>query len=617
MKSIQRILFSILIFTCISQNGIARQNDQADANNQNQLNIQLANEYYHQGEIDKAQDLYQQLIKRTSNIPFIHNNYYKLLTTTDQFDEAEKYMKKVLSRYRGNNLYGIDLALLYKMQDENEKYQKQIDVLIKNTGESNNRMVGLAQNFIRKGIAEEALQLYLKARKNSRRPYTHAIQLANIYRIVGNKDSMIDEYLNFAKENPQRISYVKNVLQNTLDEEEEFDQLEFKLIDLVQDKPDEPIYPELLIWVYLQRKDFTSAFVQARAFDKRINGEGAEIINIGSIALSNQAYEASVKIFDYIVDNYPNSPNYLFARRMSIKAQEEKVKNSYPVDLSEIKQLSEKYQLLFESSKNSTHGLEALRSKSLLLAFYLDNLRESIRILSRLLENPRASRAFAAACKIDLGDIYLLHNKPWESTLLYSQVEKAFEDSPLAYNAKLKNAKLHYYNGDFTLAKSHLDILKIATTREISNDAISLSLLITNNTFLDTVDIPLQNYAASELMIYQNKDSLAMAKLDGLLETYPNHNLKDEIFWSKAKILREQGKSTEALEMLEKIVANHSTDILGDDAYYTIAHIYENDLSDLEKAQEYYGEFLKRYPGSVYIAQARKNFRKLRGDIIN
>lgn len=614
MKRLQTVLSAMVLLTFALTQVDARQ---IESNNQNQLNIQLADEYYQNGEIDKAQDLYRQVLKQSSNIPFIHNNYYKLLTSTEQYDEAEKYMKKVLGRYRGNHLYGIDLALLYKMQNKTDKYEKQIEQMIKSVGNSQNRMVNLAQNFIRKGIAEKALDLFLKVRKQTKSPYTYAIQLANIYRIVGNKDAMIDEYLNFAKENPQRVSYVKNVLQNTLDEEEEFNQLEFKLIDLVQDKPDEEIYPELLIWVYLQRKDFTSAFVQARAFDKRIKGEGAEVINIGSIALSNDAYDDAIKIFDYIVNTYPNSPNYLYARRMSIKAQEEKVKNTYPVDLSEIQQLSEKYQQLYDFSNNSAHGLEAMRSKALLQAFYLDNLPEAIRILSRLLENPRASRAFNATCKIDLGDIYLLFNKPWESTLLYSQVEKSFEDSPLAYKAKLKNAKLHYYNGDFTLAKSHLDILKVATTREISNDAISLSLLISNNTYLDTVDLPLQKYAAAELLIYQNKDDQALQELNQLLTKYPGHNLEDEIYWSKSKIFREQAKPQQALEMLQKIVKSHSTDILGDDAYYTIANIYENDLQDAEKAQEYYGEFLKRYPGSVYIAQVRKNFRKLRGDIIN
>ena len=526
-------------------------------------------------------------------------------------------MKKVLSRYRGNSIYGIDLALLYKQMGQQDKFQKQIDGMIKNAGQSTNRMVGLAQNLIRKGLSDQALKLFLKARKVSGNPYLYSIQLANIYRTTGDKAAMIEEYLNFAVQNPQRVSYVKNVLQTTLSEEDDFDDLEFKLIDLVQDKPDEPIYPELLIWVYLQRKDFTSAFVQARAFDRRIDGQGAEVINIGSIALSNEAYTDAEKIFDYIVDNYPNSPNYLYARRMSIKAQEEKVKNTYPVNLEDIRQLSDKYQSLFDYSKNSTHGLEAMRSKAQLQALYLNNLPESIRILSRLLENPRASRSFNAKCKIDLGDIFLLHGKPWESTLLYSQVEKAFEDSPLAYDAKLKNAKLHYYNGDFTLAKSHLDILKIATSREISNDAISLSLQISNNTFLDSVDAPLKQYSSAELMIFQNKDSLAMSTLDQLLTKFPGHNLTDEIYWSKSKILREQGKFEEALEMLTQIVENHGTDILGDDAFYTIASIYERDLGNLEKAQEYYGEFLTRYPGSIYVSEARKNFRKLRGDIIN
>ena len=119
------------------------------------------------------------------------------------------------------------------------------------------------------------------------------------------------------------------------------------------------------------------------------------------------------------------------------------------------------------------------------------------------------------------------------------------------------------------------------------------------------------------MMIYQNKDSLALRELDDLLEKFSGHNLQDEIYWSKAKILREQGKPLEAVDMLEKIIEFHSSDILGDDAFYAMAHIYENDLNQADKAQELYGEFLKRYPGSVYIAQARKNFRKLRGDIIN
>ena len=49
-----------------------------------------------------------------------------------------------------------------------------------------------------------------------------------------------------------------------------------------------------------------------------------------------------------------------------------------------------------------------------------------------------------------------LKNEPWEATLLYSQVEKSQKEDQLGQEAKLKNAKLHYYNGDFDLAKDSL-----------------------------------------------------------------------------------------------------------------------------------------------------------------
>jgi outer membrane protein assembly factor BamD (BamD/ComL family) len=40
----------------------------------------------------------------------------------------------------------------------------------------------------------------------------------------------------------------------------------------------------------------------------------------------------------------------------------------------------------------------------------------------------------------------------------------------------------------------------------------------------------------------------------------------------------------------------------------------EEDLKDNAKAQELYNQVLTKYPGSIYVAEARKRFRKLRGD---
>ena len=287
------------------------------------------------------------------------------------------------------------------------------------------------------------------------------------------------------------------------------------------------------------------------------------------------------------------------------------------VDLEEIKKLASDYQLLVDQLGLNANTLEALRNKALLHAFYLDEKSTSIEILNQVISTPRVDRQLQAKCKLDLGDIYILTGEPWESTLLYSQVEKANKDTPIGYQAKLKNAKLNYYKGDFELAKGHLDILKLATSREISNDAIALGVLIEDNTALDTSDFVMKEFASIELLLFQNQFESAKEQLLSMLEKYPGHSLTDEVWWQLAQVARQMGDFHEAVSYLERIVAEYDYDILSDDAYFLMATINEDQLQDSEKAMELYQEFLKIHPGSKFVAEARKRFRALRGDFIN
>ncbi|MDD7915580.1 tetratricopeptide repeat protein [Polaribacter ponticola] len=47
-----------------------------------------------------------------------------------------------------------------------------------------------------------------------------------------------------------------------------------------------------------------------------------------------------------------------------------------------------------------------------------------------------------------------------------------------------------------------------------------------------------------------------------------------------------------------------------------MAEIYNNHLNNTEKAQEYYQKIIFDYPSSIYLVEARKKYRKLRGDTI-
>jgi len=579
--------------------------------------IQLANQYYQDGEIEKAISIYESLAKNPRNIPQIHNNYYRILLNTGRFEEAEKYIEKVLKNYGDNTYYLVDRGLIYVQKNEKEKEKAYYDDLIKKLSNDEFQARIAAQHFARNQLYEYSLETYLVARKKQKDPYAFSLQLANLYRILNKKEEMIEEYLNYAKEQPGQLNSVKNILQNVLTDEEDLQAFEDMMVEKVQKNSDDENSVELLIWVNLQQKDFYAAFIQARALDKRYKLMGTGLINIGRIALENEDYRNAIRIFEYIIENYPETQNYQIARRYVIKAREEKVKTTYPIDKNEIRTLIDQYTELIDEVGLNEFTVEALRSKALLYAFYLDENEKAIEILKQIIEIPRMKKSIVDQSKLDLGDIYLLIGQPWESTLLYSQVEKSSKETLIGYEAKFKNAKLSYYEGDFALAQEHLDILKNATTREIANDAMKLSLLIKDNTALDTTDANMKRYANVDLLLFQNKKQEALDSLEQMKKDLKGHSLYDETLMLEANINMELGNFDKSLEMLDEIIEGYNYDILGDDALYMKAKILQENKKQVSEAIKTYTEFLIRYPGSIYTADARRRLRILRGDFIN
>jgi tetratricopeptide (TPR) repeat protein len=289
-----------------------------------------------------------------------------------------------------------------------------------------------------------------------------------------------------------------------------------------------------------------------------------------------------------------------------IRTREARLKKVYPVNNDSVKTLVTDYKKFIKQYQDNTNALEAARSEALLFANYLDQKDSSVKILNKLIANPRTSLYLRSKAKLDLGDIYLLKAEPWESTLLYSQVEKTQKENPIGYEAKLKNAKLSYYKGDFKLAQEHLDILKEATTREISNDALDLSMRIKENIALDSTGEALKEYASIELMLYQNKIDEALARLDKLKQGFS--------ISGKPISNQKRGEFENSIALLQKIRDEFAEDILADDAYFLQGEIYERQLKNKEKAMEIYRDFLNKFPGSVYAAEARKRYRTMRGD---
>ena len=143
---------------------------------------------------------------------------------------------------------------------------------------------------------------------------------------------------------------------------------------------------------------------------------------------------------------------------------------------------------------------------------------------------------------------------------------------------------------------------------------MELSMRIKENIAADSNGTALKEFASIELLVYQNKLDEALDNLQHFQSAKTSPQITDDVYWLEANLLMKRGKFDESIAQLQKIINEFGNDILADDAYFLQGDIYEHQLKNKDKAMEIYRDFLTKYPGSVYAAEARKRFRLLRGD---
>ena len=277
--------------------------------------------------------------------------------------------------------------------------------------------------------------------------------------------------------------------------------------------------------------------------------------------------------------------------------------------------LKETYQNFIRTYNDDYSATNATLELAQLEALYIHEIDSAIAIITPVAENNRTPKDLLAKAKLYLGDYYIINDQPWESVLLYTQVEKEQKGNPFGEDAKFRNAKLSYYKGDFDWSQTQLKIIKANTSEFISNDAIDLSVFILDNLNTDTIDYALLKFAKADLLRYQHKLDEAEDTLNDITRNYNGSALMDDILYLKFKIEKERQHYDKAAEYLQKIIDNYGTDILADNALFNLGDLYQHFLKNDEKAKGYYEKIILEYKDSTFAIEARKRYRKLRGDI--
>ena len=581
-------------------------------------NRQLADQYMSNFEYDKAATIYEKVYDKD---PFgTYPNYLKCLLALRNYDAAEKLVKNISKKNPENTAYAVDLGFVYESKGDINKAKQTYDKTIKSLQPDQGQIINLANAFFSHQNWDYALATYTEGKKLMRNIYSFNFETAEVYFQKQEYEKMIDEYLNAIAENQVYLQSVQNILQSRIGNDPDNSRstlLRQALLRRTQRDPDQSIFSEMLIWLFVQQKDFESAFIQAKALDKRLREDGSRVMNIGSMSEANLDYPAAINCYKYVVDKGKNNSNYIPARMQLLEVRNKSLTGEGSYTKDDLLKLESEYKTTLDELGRDATTAPLISGLAHLEAFYLDNTDSAIVNLETAIDYPGISKAVQAKCKLELGDIFLFTGNVWDSDLLYAQVDKTFKNDPLGQEAKFRGARLDYFRGDFQWAEAQLGVLKTATSQLIANDALALALLISDNPGPDSSFDALTVYSKADLLAYRNRKDDALHTLDSLMLTFPDHSLIQYSLYKKAMIMDSKRNYADEDSLLRKLGEQYEDGVLADDALFHRAELYEKRFNDKSKAMELYQDLLTKFPGSLYVVDARKRFRALRGDVIN
>jgi tetratricopeptide (TPR) repeat protein len=578
------------------------------------LDERLAFQYYSSGEYDKA-ELYFEKVYSTNTSFEIFEPYFNTLLALSKVKDAEKMARKQLKSSPTDLKIYILIGQSLEKQDKRDKAQDEYNTAISKISKTSSYsdINQLAQYFQKFNLNDQAIKTYQAANTAYNNPTLYNANIAVLYGQMGKTELMIETFLDMIEANDNYLTSVQNQITNAIDFEKPGDKVELlknSVLKRIQANPNKSVYNELLAWVYLSTGNFNGAFTQLRALDKKDNKNGDRVMQLGNTCLNNENFDVAIKCYDFIIEIGNSSKNFSAAKAYKLRALKLKLTKGGNFTQEELVALKKNYEITLETLGWNAYSISTIQDLANLEAYYLNNSERAIDILNRALQYAGIDAKTRAQMKVQLGDVKVLSGDIWDASLLFMQVEMDFKEDPIGHEAKFKAAKIFYYTGNFEWAQAQLDVLKASTSKLISNDAMQLSMTISDNYNMDTTQVTMMLFARADLLIQQHQFTKANQTFDSINKIYPIHSLNDEILIKRAEIAVAQQKYEEAITHLEEIILKYGNDILADDAVYRIAQIYEYNLQNTEKAAEYYKKIVFDYKGSLYGVEAREKYRK-------
>src|SRR6185312_13160436 len=390
---------------------------------------QLANQYYQNKQYDRAIVYYEKVFPKNPS-PVNYHNYLDCLVQTKDYNTAEKVVKKEIKEEPANVSLYADLGMVYKLDGDDKQAKDAFNKAIHKLAPDLDEIRYLGNYFLTVKEYEYALETYKQGKTLLGDSYPFVSEIGAVYKAQGNTNAMMDAYLEMLSMAPNYLQYVQEALQlsvgNYVDDAQN-SIIKTELLKYIQRYPDKEVYPELLIWIFIQVKDYSDALVQVKALDRRINEGGVRLMAFAAACVDAGAYDPAIQAYQYIIDKGPKGDNYTEAKIKQLSVMYQKLVDGGIYSHDELISLENKFKTELNEVGTTTSSISLMQQLAHLQGFYLHRDSDAIAIMQLAVNMPGISAQPQARCRMELADLMLAAGQTWEASLLYSKVENDFK----------------------------------------------------------------------------------------------------------------------------------------------------------------------------------------------
>jgi tetratricopeptide (TPR) repeat protein len=582
-----------------------------------QNRFMLGQSYEQAGELEKAKTIYESLYSKEPS------NYNLFETLNDIYLKLKDYESSVqlielkMKDQPNINLYGMLGSTYYLMGNDKQAFETW-DKGLSSFPPSETNYRTIANYAIERRAFDKAIDYLKKGKDVAQNPIYFSYDLANLYAATMQYTNAADEYCEILSKNPNELAMIEARILSYADKPDALTQT----IQAFEDcgNSDNVDFDQLLARLYIENKSYDKALKKYEEIDEKQGNQGAELYDFAQTLLSDKQYELSSKVYNQIINKYPNSPLVSSAKLGYAETLEQSVLDEADTtswrpfkqfdneNSGKFDAVIEAYEAIPKIYPNTESTDEAYLHIGEIDLFHQNKPADAQEYFQKIISGSPSSN-FAPDAYSDLGEISLLEGNLKEAESYYSKIfdcAKADEDDK--DDASFKLAQVYFYQNKFEKARGILDTMLENLNNNAANNAIELSLIL-NTSKNDSSN--LADFAEAELLAKQNKFGDAAEKYKLVAENQKAFTLNNICELREAEMELAMGNYDKSVEMLEKISDEGENNIYADKALYLLAKTYQFGLKNDTKAIEAYENLLEKFPNSLYLDDARDQIIKL------